>query len=106
MEHKEHPSESFRILQVVGVVAVLIGSFYLYGFAFNPQKQMDDINIQVAQDAITQYKIVLKSGDPIQICVQAGMVSAALLQAKDEEAYLKWKKTEDANCARAGVPNY
>lgn len=61
------------------------------------------IYAQVASDAIDQYNIAKKQGDAMQICVQAGMVTAALLQAKDEEHYNQWKKIEKADCRRAGV---
>ena len=35
--------------------------------------------------------------------VAAGMVSAAFLQAKDEENYKKWKAIEKDEAKRAGV---
>jgi hypothetical protein len=35
--------------------------------------------------------------------VQAGIVSAAFLQAQDETNYQKWKTIEKNDCARAGI---
>ena len=67
---------------------------------------MDSIYDQVAKDAIQQYEIAERQGDKIQICVQAGLVSAAYLQAKDEANYQTWKEVERADCSRAGMPTY
>ncbi|MDZ4307359.1 hypothetical protein [Allopontixanthobacter sp.] len=67
-------------------------------------QQMQDIHKQVAQDATDQYDIAKRQGDLIQICVQAGLVAASYLQAKDEANYNSWKLIEDADCAKAGMP--
>ena len=66
--------------------------------------QMDDINTQVVNDSIEQYNITKSSGNPIDICVHAGMVKAAVLQAKDEAQYKEWNEIEKADCAAAGMP--
>lgn len=65
---------------------------------------MRGITTKVAADAVDQYNIAAREGDRMQICVQAGMVSAAYLQAQDEANYRAWKKTEKSACARAGMP--
>ncbi|OGG58283.1 hypothetical protein A2853_00730 [Candidatus Kaiserbacteria bacterium RIFCSPHIGHO2_01_FULL_55_17] len=59
---------------------------------------------QVAEDTVAQYQIARKGGDPVQICVQAGLVTAAYLQAQDESNYLEWQEIKNADCARAGIP--
>lgn len=66
--------------------------------------QLNSIEDQVAADAVNQYEIAARQGDAMQTCVQAGMVSAAFLQAEDETNYQKWKSQEAVDCARAGVP--
>jgi hypothetical protein len=58
---------------------------------------------KVAADAVEEYAITQRSGTPIDVCVQAGLVSAAYLQAKDEENYSRAKARQNADCARAGV---
>lgn len=58
---------------------------------------------QVAEDFEKQYQIAKKQGDPIQICVQAGLVSAGYLQAKNEEKYNYWKSVEKIDCSKAGI---
>ncbi len=65
---------------------------------------MDDIYAKVASDAVDQYHIAERQGDKIQICVQAGMVSAAYLQAKNESSYRNWKEIEKIDCRQAGIP--
>lgn len=57
--------------------------------------EMRKIEQQVASDAVRQYQIARRNGNAMGACVQAGLVSAAYLQAKDEATYQKWKATED-----------
>jgi hypothetical protein len=45
---------------------------------------MRSIEHDVAVDALRQYEISKTGGDPVDVCVHAGLVSAAYLQAKDE----------------------
>jgi hypothetical protein len=65
---------------------------------------MDDIYKQVVNDSIVQYNMVKRQGSAIDLCVHAGLVSAAYLQAKDEPRYASWKQTERSDCAAAGMP--
>ena len=65
--------------------------------------QMDNIHKKVTDDMVAQYEIAKKQGDVMQICVQAGMVSAAYLQAKDEAKYNEWKAIEKTDCKAAGI---
>lgn len=70
----------------------------------NPTRSgMDKIYYQVVQDTVDQYNIAKKQGDAMQICVQAGLVSAAYLQAKNQEKYNEWKSIEKADCRVAGL---
>lgn len=66
--------------------------------------QVKKIENQVASDSVAQYQIAKREGDQMQICVHAGFVSAAYLQAKDEPNYQQWKKTEKSDCRKVGVP--
>jgi len=86
-----------------GFVLVL-GTLAVGGCDQLVDQQMSDIHDKVARDAVEQYDIAKRQGDPIQTCVQAGIVSAAYLQAKDEGSYNTWKAIERADCARAGLP--
>jgi len=76
---------------------VVFGAIAWFVFGGGAQKQ-------VASDFTKQYDIAKSQGDPIQICVQAGFVSAAYLAAKDDAQYKSWKEIEKKDCQRAGVP--
>jgi hypothetical protein len=90
------------VLGVLGVVAYFtIGREAEHKYV---AASMADIHTQVAADAVAQYGIAKRQGDLMQTCVQAGFVSAAFLQAKDEAQYDTWKATERDDCAKAGVP--
>ncbi len=99
-------------LSLVGALIILgiIGS--LFGDNEAVEKQMlkagksylEEVQNEVAQDAVEQYNIAKREGDKIQVCVQAGLVSAAYLQAKDEANYQKWKAIQKADCRAAGMP--
>lgn len=58
------------------------------------------INKKVIDDSIDQYNIAKKSGNAIDICVHAGMVKAACLQAKDEDGYKLWAEREKEDCKK------
>ncbi|MBT2304812.1 hypothetical protein J7E70_30805 [Variovorax paradoxus] len=66
---------------------------------------MDEIYRQVVDDTVTQYNMVKRQGGPIDICVHAGLVAAAYLQAKDEPGYATWKDRQKADCETAGMPS-
>ena len=59
---------------------------------------------QVAEDAAKQYEIANRNGSAMDACVQADLVAAAYLQAKDEANYRKWKAISREENSRAGVP--
>jgi hypothetical protein len=58
---------------------------------------------EVATDAVTRYGIAKRNGSSTAVCVQAGLVAAAYLQAKNEKEYRKWTEIEKADCERAGI---
>jgi hypothetical protein len=86
------------------VAAGLAWFFFFGGFEQKVAGDMQTIHNQVAADAVRQYEIAKRNGSPIDTCVQAGLVVASYLQAKDEANYARWKQTETAECAAAGVP--
>lgn len=92
---------------LAAILFLLLIAFFIFAAVTcdeNTDKAMDDIHTQVADDAVEQYNIAKKQGDKIQICVQAGLVSAAYLQAKDDAKYNEWKAIESNDCAAAGMP--
>jgi hypothetical protein len=101
-------AESKRVQVLAGVAAVLgVVAYFTIGREAEHRyvaAGMADIENKVATDAVAQYEIAKRQGDPVQICVQAGLVSAAWLQAKNEAQYTAAKATEKADCAKAGMP--
>jgi hypothetical protein len=85
------------LAQLFGLVVVGVGVYFGYQWVFG------GIESQVADDAIKQYEIVKRQGSKMEQCAQAGLVTAALLQAQDEERYAQWKKVEATDCAKAGL---
>jgi predicted lipoprotein len=82
-------------------------------FACNPSEmvkeqannEMAKIEKKVADDAVKQYNIVKAAGSgDMDLCTQASMVAAAMLQAKHSANYKKWKEIEIGHCQAAGVP--
>ena len=93
------------VSQALGVVFTIGIAWYFFGGGLEKQaaKDLSNIEAQVASDAVKQYNIAKSSGTPVDICVQAGMVSASYLQAKDDTNYAKWKQLEAADCSAAGI---
>ena len=91
---------------IIGLVLVIGMGWYFFGGGLEQQasSNMSDINNKVASDAVTQYSMTKRSGSKVDVCVQAGLVVAAYLQAKDETNYKQWKSIQTADCAAAGVP--
>ncbi len=99
--------------QEVGVTGIISGIIILASIAWfflgggieiQTTNTLDDIHQQVVLDTIQQYQITKRSGNKIDICVHAGLVSASYLQAKDEVNYQHWKNIERSDCVDAGMP--
>lgn len=103
MEAYKKTSKAKTIFSVIIFIGVL---WYFFGGGMDKQVayDMQKIENQVAIDAQKQYEIAKKGGDKIQTYVQASMVAAAYLQAKDEVNYNKWKTIEKEEAKNAGIP--
>lgn len=100
------PKTKSNMLAAVGSVVIAgaaIWFFYGGGVEQQAASDMARIEKQVAADAVDRYEVAKKSGNPMDICGQAGLVSGAYLQAKDEANYKKWQKTEQHDCAAAAL---
>jgi len=90
---------------LIGIIAFIVIIYLTTGGVEEAAKQqLNEIEVQVAQDAVKQYEIAVKGGDKMDIYVHAGLVAAAYLQAKDEENYKKWKEIENKAGEEAGIP--
>jgi RNA polymerase subunit RPABC4/transcription elongation factor Spt4 len=97
---------SNKISAIFGLIVILAVVLFFFGGGIEHQasKEMEKIEQQVATDVTQQYEIAKRNGNPIEVCVHAGMVSAAFLQAKDEANYKVWQKIQVADCKKAGMP--
>lgn len=99
--------KSGNTIRTVTGIIILVGVVWFFwggGIEIQTTKNLDDIYRQVSSDAVQQYEIVKRNGTAIDVCVQAGLVSASYLQAKDEVNYQRWKTIENSDCASAGLP--
>jgi hypothetical protein len=104
MEASKKTSKAKTIFSVIIFIGVL---WYFFGGGMDKQvaNDMQKIENQVAIDAEKQYEIAKNGGDKMQTYVQAGLVAAAYLQAKDEVNYNKWKAIEKEEAKNAGMPS-
>lgn len=91
---------------IIGIIVAIGLMWYFFGGGMDKQvaKDMQHIENQVAEDAVKQYEIAKRGGDKMQTYVQASLVAAAYLQAKDEINYNKWKEIEKQEAENAGMP--
>jgi hypothetical protein len=110
-EGVETKAEAGQKNAVVGalVTLILLGAYGWYYWGGGLQQQatnnLDQAKQQVASDAVQQYQIAKAGGSKVEICVQAGLVTAAYLQAQDSANYQQWEQIKNADCAAAGLPN-
>jgi predicted nucleic acid-binding Zn ribbon protein len=102
-----HPQSRVSVIRTLFYIIAILGLILWFaggGFEQQVNQNLQTVHNKVADDAVQQYQIAKRQGDSIQVCVQAGLVSAAYLQAQDEANYQQWKATETADCRRAGMP--
>lgn len=107
MNNLEHTKKQpHPITKALAVIIGFIAVWYFLNIGIQTQsvQTMEHIQDKVSSDFVDQYNIAKQQGDKIQICVQAGLVAAGFLQAKDAPNYQKWKDIEKADCAKAGLP--
>ena len=84
--------------------AIVLWFFFGGGMDAYTDKSISNINRRVLLDEIEKYNIAARSGNAMQCCIQAMTVSAAHLQAKDEDGYKNWELRKKADCKKAGLP--
>ena len=95
---------SLKSIVVLIVFAITIWYFFGGGLEKQADRNMQTIENKVALDAEKQYQIAKNNGSAMDAYVQAGMVAASYLQAKDETNYKKWKGIEADEAKSAGIP--
>jgi hypothetical protein len=89
------------------LLLVVFLAAYFAGGVLNKMPTRDplrEIHEKVVRNAEHEYSMVVRSGGAIDVCVHAGLVAAAYLQAHDDLNYQRWKTTERSDCELAGVP--
>ncbi len=124
-ESKGEDTPRFGLMDIFGAVSIIGLVYFLFFSGFKginttqSSSQSGDIydtaidagvplvdaaKRQVIDDAIKQYQIVERSGNIIDMCVHAGMVKAAYLQANNEGGYKNWSDITSRVCKTAGMP--
>lgn len=85
------------------VLIAILSTIFGGGIEGQAEKELNKIEIQVAKDSEKQYHIVRKNGISIESQVQAAMVAAAYLQAKDEVNYNKWNTIANEEAKKLGM---
>lgn len=100
-EKKKHPV----IAGILTIAILLIAGSYFFGGGVEKQalKSTESLYSKVAADQEESYRIAKESGSAIDAYVQAGIVAAGYLQAKDEVNYKKWKAIEKEEAKLAGM---
>ena len=100
-EKKKHPV----LTGIVTIAILVIAGSYFFGGGVEKQavKSTESLYSSVAAQQEESYRIAKENGSAIDAYVQAGIVAAGYLQAKDEVNYKKWKSIEKEEAKLAGV---
>lgn len=95
--------------------SVQIIAFFTLMFIFAGCDQKDDmqdaqepaqfVSNRIIQESIKRYEIVKKSDNPMDACLQAGMIKNTMLAIQNETEYLKWQTIEKDDCKKARIHN-
>jgi len=91
------------------VLTVIFGFIFgLLGFFKMPEDpdliDMNKIFRQTALEEERKFKLVYESGSKMDMCIHAGIVAEAWLEANNAEKYKEWKETHKKACKAAGLP--
>lgn len=105
-ENKKVGNPTPKVIIILIILFAWIWFFFGGGLEKQSSNTLDNVYKQVSANSVEQYEIAKRQGDKIQICVQAGLVSASYLQEKNESEYQKWKAIQNSDCTKAGMPQY
>jgi hypothetical protein len=94
------------VLIAVVVAYALYHAYELHRPVPAPEQSTHGDYAREADQAVNRYQSMLMDSrsTKVDVCVQAGIVSSAYLQAQDEPNYTKWKAIQKSDCEKAGVP--
>lgn len=86
---------------------IILGAFcgvmillFIFPWGLMTESQVEQ---KVISDSIKQYNIAMRTENYMDAYVQAGIITAAHLQAEDEAGYLKWKQVEKKLAKKLGM---
>lgn len=96
-----------NLMQLIGlffIIFVLVGCEQTDPYQ-ETKEQRQLISNRIVQESINRYEFVKKSKNPLDACLQAGMVKQTMLAVQDETGYLKWETIEKDDCKKAVIHN-
>lgn len=91
-----------KLPKFVLFIVLIFGCGLIMQFLLTSSTQ-SGLERNMVNDAEKQYEIVKRSGSLHDACVYAGAVSNAMLQAKDENGFIRWKAIQLDDCKRIGI---
>ncbi|MDF7809604.1 hypothetical protein P4E94_19355 [Pontiellaceae bacterium B12219] len=93
VEMSESEKQEYQKKKNKGIMIGALCGVMLLLFIF-PWGLESGIERKVIDDSIRQFNIAMRTENYMDAYVQAGIITAAHLQAEDEVGYLKWKEVE------------
>lgn len=91
------------MIRAMILLVLLVGCVDERQLTQDAEELLNAAHQQVVRDFEEQYRITRLYGTSVDICVQAGLVAEAHLQAKNEVSYKRWKVVESSDCALVGL---
>lgn len=93
---------------VAGIITTFIIIILLIAWAWpskeETQATINSLHEQTARDLEQQYAELQRTGaSQMDLCVRAGFVAEAYLQANASTAFEKWQNIENNHCQKAGL---
>ena len=61
-------------------------------------KEVTKFQYDLIEGEIDKFNFAVKHAEPVEVCMQAGVIVQFFLNAKDEKNYKKWKEVEKKHC--------
>lgn len=78
--------------------AIGVGFLALVAFTGLMHMSGEAVDNEVVRDSIKGYNTARASGDAASVCVHAGLVKEACIQAHDDKCAKEWAETEKRDC--------
>ncbi len=102
-EHNVARTPALVLLLVVFLYGVAAWFCYPPGVEKQAVTDANEARKQVAEYAVSEYRLLYRHGAAWDRCAQAGVVVAAYSQARDGRNYEAWRRIEATDCRLAGI---